>query len=459
MSGNEDFWEDLLSHIRQRILVPVVGPDLGIVDVGNGEQTFSSLIGQRLAQRYDLNVAPGVTTMGEAVAAFLHERGQDELERLYRVIDDMIVQLDPEPGDPLRGLAAIEDLRLFVSTTPDRLLARAVNDIRFHGQAATRELSFSPNQSTSQQSRNAQPAAPNDTVVLNLFGQAASTPQYAIHDEDRLEWLHALVSDTASLPDWLDYQLKHQPMLFIGCEIPDWLGRFFVRMSSNTRLSLERIQFFFAGCLSSQEPSLSNFFETYCRKTTVQHLEMEPSAFVAELRQRWQQQVPTRPRPDVSTPCPSAPDAPTIFISYIREDIDAARRLSDAICGLGGDVWLDERRIAPGDEWEPEVLTRIRRSVRLFVPVISSNTERAEEGYVFREWAEAVNRSRSIPSRRFIVPVVIDDDYDGDTSRYRQIEPDFERFQFGRAPAGDPDTDLLAMLTAEIRAMRRTDAA
>jgi hypothetical protein len=95
----------------------------------------------------------------------------------------------------------------------------------------------------------------------------------------------------------------------------------------------------------------------------------------------------------------------------------------------------------------------------LFVPVISSNTERAEEGYVFREWAEAVNRSRSIPSRRFIVPVVIDDDYDGDTSRYRQIEPDFERFQFGRAPAGNPDTDLLAMLTAEIRAMRRTDAA
>ena len=165
--------------------------------------------------------------MGEAVAAFLHERGQDELERLYRVIDDMIVKLDPEPGDALRDLAAIEDLRLFVSTTPDRLLARAVNDIRFHGQAATRELSFSPNQSTSQQSRNAQPAAPSDTVVLNLFGQAASTPQYAIHDEDRLEWLHALVSDTASLPDWLDYQLEHQPMLFIGCEIPDWLGRFF----------------------------------------------------------------------------------------------------------------------------------------------------------------------------------------------------------------------------------------
>ena len=37
MSVNEDFWEDLLSHIRQRVLVPVVGPDLAIVDVGNAE--------------------------------------------------------------------------------------------------------------------------------------------------------------------------------------------------------------------------------------------------------------------------------------------------------------------------------------------------------------------------------------------------------------------------------------
>jgi len=30
---------------------------------------------------------------------------------------------------------------------------------------------------------------------------------------------------------------------------------------------------------------------------------------------------------------------------------------------------------------------------------------------------------------------------------------------FGRAPGGDPDAELLTMLTAEIRAMRRTDAA
>ena len=103
---NEDFWDDLLGHIRDQVLVPVVGPDLTVIDVGNTEQTLDALIGQRLAERYDLTVSPGLTTMGEAVAAFLRERGRDEVERLYRVINDIIVTLDPAPGDALRDLAA-----------------------------------------------------------------------------------------------------------------------------------------------------------------------------------------------------------------------------------------------------------------------------------------------------------------------------------------------------------------
>ncbi len=133
--------------------------------------------------------------------------------------------------------------------------------------------------------------------MLNLYGQAASTPQYAIHEEDRLEWMHALLSDRASLPDWVSYQLKEHPLLYIGCEIPDWLGRFLLRMSSNSRLSMERIPFFLAGCSASREPSLSSFFTTYCRKTLVQQLDMEPTEFVAELRARWQKQAERETHP------------------------------------------------------------------------------------------------------------------------------------------------------------------
>ena len=72
MGMNERFlWDDLLGHIRHQRLVPVVGPELTVINTGDVEQTFSSLIGQRLASKYQLNMSPGITTMGEAVAAIL----------------------------------------------------------------------------------------------------------------------------------------------------------------------------------------------------------------------------------------------------------------------------------------------------------------------------------------------------------------------------------------------------
>jgi TIR domain len=455
----DDFWDDVLRHIRHQELLPVAGPDVTVVKVGNTEQTCTTLIGQRLAERYRLPVSPGTRTMDEAVAAVLRARGRDEVDRVYRVVNDIIEDY-PAPGDALRDLAAIDEFRLFVTMTPDRLLAKAINEVRFEGREMTRELTFYPNRATIEQSQNAQAAAITDTVVLNLFGRAASTAEYAIHEEDRLEWLHALLTETASLPNWLDSQLKHHAMLFIGCEIPDWIGRFLLRMSSETRLWDERNkQFFFVGPSTSHEASLSNFFTTYCRQPLVQQLPMEPTEFVAELHARWKEQRKARPPVAVGPAGIFAPDA-QIFISYMREDADAARRLHTAITErLHGDVWLDERRLLAGDAWKPQILTAIRETIRLFVPIISANTEAAQEGYVFSEWREAVDRSRSVMGRRFIVPVIVDNDYAGDPSRYKNFPPAFKDFQFGLAPAGEPDANLHAMLKDEIRNMRRLGAA
>jgi hypothetical protein len=188
-------------------------------------------------------------------------------------------------------------------------------------------------------------------------------------------------------------------------------------------------------------------------------LEMEPTNFVAELRSRWEAQLaPKRQEQFVNLTSLPSSGMPTIFISYMREDIESARRLYDVIADLGGDVWFDERRMLPGDAWEDDILRSIRRTVRLFLPVISENTEREDEGYVFREWSEAVNRSYSIPRRRFIIPVIVDQNQ-RELGTYQQIPDEFRRFNFGHAPAGEADSSLRSLLVEEIRAMRRSGAA
>ncbi len=113
---NEDFWDDLLGAYSASRFSGAgcrARPDAWSM-LTAAEQTFTSLIGQRLAERLSPERVAGVATTGEAVALFLRERGRDEVDRLYRVIYDIINEVDPAPGDALRDLAAIDDLRLFV---------------------------------------------------------------------------------------------------------------------------------------------------------------------------------------------------------------------------------------------------------------------------------------------------------------------------------------------------------
>ena len=91
MSVNDDTWARLLGHIREGVLLPVVGPDLTVVNIDGVEQTLTSLIVQRLAEKHKLTASRRITTMDQAVAALRRKPGgQDALPGLYRDINDII---------------------------------------------------------------------------------------------------------------------------------------------------------------------------------------------------------------------------------------------------------------------------------------------------------------------------------------------------------------------------------
>jgi TIR domain/SIR2-like domain len=458
VSASQDFWDDLLGHLKDRALLPVIGPELVTVQDGERRVTLSQLLGERLAERYQLAGSNGPPGLDDAVGAYLG--GNRDSQRLYRVVNDLVADVNPLPSPALCQLSEISDFRLFVSTTFDSLLTRALNETRFGGEPRARDLWFSPNQSTAEQQEHAKPPRDDETVVFRLFGKGSSTPSYALHDEDVLEWLHTLLTDTARLPEWLVYRLKESPMLFIGCQLSDWVGRLLTRMTSRNRLSLANKPFFIVGESIARYPGLTAFFRTFAGGARVQVLEADPVAFVGELHARWAKSRPAPVAADRDALPPAGENRKGgIFISYVREDADAARRLCDALTKIGGDVWLDEQRLKPGYMWEEEILTSIRRDVGLFLPMISKHTEERDEGYVFKEWREAVERAKGMPpgGRRFIVPIVIDAEYDGNPSRYRQVPEAFGASHWGRAPDGEPDGQLTSALKDAIRDTRRKE--
>src|SRR5580704_403952 len=142
---DEDAWDDLLSYIEERRVIPIIGPELLMVSTERGPRLLFDWAAERLAARLNVDTAqlPRPYTLNDVVCVFLAARGRREeaYVRLRSTIKD--ANFDPPPA--LRHLAAITDFDLFVSTTADSLLESAINLERGAGSAVTDVLSYAPN--------------------------------------------------------------------------------------------------------------------------------------------------------------------------------------------------------------------------------------------------------------------------------------------------------------------------
>src|SRR6516165_1775504 len=87
--------------------------------------------------------------------------------------------------------------------------------------------------------------------------------------------------------------------------------------------------------------------------------------------------------------------AGAVFLSYASEDAAAAERIAAALCAAGVEVWFDQSELRGGDAWDRHIREQIH-NCRLFIPVISANSERRDEGYFRREWSLAADRTRDM---------------------------------------------------------------
>jgi len=122
-----------------------------------------------------------------------------------------------------------------------------------------------------------------------------------------------------------------------------------------------------------------------------------------------------------------------VFLSYASEDSEAAGRIAEALGAAGVTVWFDKNELRGGDVWDRQIRAQINEC-RLFLPVVSANTEARVEGYFRREWRLAVDRTHDLSERvSFLLPVVIDS-----TSEQKADVPDaFRHIQWTRLPGGE----------------------
>jgi len=128
---------------------------------------------------------------------------------------------------------------------------------------------------------------------------------------------------------------------------------------------------------------------------------------------------------------PSAPGA--VFLSYASQDAEAAKRLCDALCAAGVEVWFDQSELVGGDAWDQKIRRQIG-ACALFIPIISTSTQARAEGYFRLEWRLADKRTELMGrSKAFLLPVCVDDTRDRDAD----VPDSFLAVQWTRLPGGE----------------------
>lgn len=430
-SLDDDAWDDLLSFIEEKRVIPIVGPELLMVSTERGPQLLFDWAAERLATRLNVSTAelPRPFTLNDVACVFLAQRGRRE--EAYVRLRSVIKEADFAPPETLRHLAAITDFDLFVSTTPDSLLESAINLERFAGSPGTEVLAYSPNRVVDLPSERDRLARP---VVYHLFGKLAASPTYVISDEDLLEFICALQSEHL-VPEKLFHELEHSHLLFIGSNFTNWLARLFLRMAKRQRLSDPRdVGEVLAGDHTGEDDRLVSFLQQVSVRTRIY---VGAERFVEELSSRWQARHkgaapaaaagPTRFLP----PTREMPDN-AVFISYAREDLPAVQQIKAGLDAAGITTWFDIDRLEAGDDYDRKIRSNIARC-SYFVPVVSANTQRRLEGYFRREWSYAMDRARNMADGAlFILPVTIDG-----TSAGEALVPDkFKALHFSELPGG-----------------------
>jgi hypothetical protein len=411
-------WSQLIAQLREAEEDPsvapvvVVGSDAILVEGGpHGAEPIDQWLARRVAEHLELprGASPisgdEVATLNDITCRWM-ERGYS-IEDVYGAVKEVLDETPPPIPSSLRRLARVSPLQLFVTTTPDDLMARALDAERPHDRLTLR-LAYQP------KAVQDLPAPLSEirgrAVVYQLLGRASTAPVFAVTEEDTLEFVHSLQSESRR-PKLLSDELRDRKLIVLGSGYSGWLARFFLRVAKVDRILHVRKADVMADARASADASLTSFLHHYSSQTTI--FGGGAIQFIDELVDRWEAQRGSAMgsvRADAAhlmmdeiRPC-------AIFISYASEDRRAADALAFALRAAKLPVWFDRNDLNGGDEYE-RIIRRGIESASLFVPILSKSVRTRQRSFFRVEWSIAADVARRAygSSLPFIVPVRIDD--------------------------------------------------
>lgn len=447
---DDAFWDELLTRIREGEVVPLVGP--GAVTFGSGDELLYPWLARRLPAELDppLMFEKPPRDLQEVVDA---QRAMDRpVVRIYRHLHNIVEDPNLRPGATLAALAAIEGFQLFISTTFDPLLPRAVESASPGGNPEARRGASSLKDAFPDlplELANIQ--KPEQRYVYQILGRAHPYRDFVVWDDDMFRFLLRLDQQLPLLPK-LSEALQKSHFLVFGLSFADWLLRFFVQVVKHQALSelLSSELFVFERLDPAERDKAVVYFGRLTKQIRV--FPTDPIEFISELYRRWRKKHPA----SVGDPYlmnkahrERHRSRGCIFVSYASPDLEIARYVVSQLQKAGCLVWFDKEQLQLGENWEEELRKVVEERCGLFLSIISDHTAVRLEGYnIFERNLAAKRREKLADNAIFYLPLRVDE---GEPLIPENEPRGTRKIQGVRKPGGHLDDDFIGYLRGKQR--------
>ena len=399
---SERDWRDLLRRIHNRQVIPVVGPSLAtVVDPATGERVpLRRHLAPALARGLGLENPESFVSWNDVARA--HLLGGGKRERVYDELRALLDQVRADPPPALLALASITDFDLFISSTPDSLLAQALTRqrpgfspardvIRFHPRGLPGDRATCPRTSPARSCTTSW--ATRTPTRTSRSGKRTTWSSSAACSKRRIRWRTSFASSRAAICCfWAPRRRTGSSASSCG-----W------RASSGCP-SCDQHDY-----LADQPASLGDpmilFFDQAVKATRV--IAGPPAEFVQTLERAWRERYGAAGSDEEFLQrMPAEIPRGAVFLSYSRDDLSAAVKLARALEAAGVPVWMDKLRLEAGASYERSLQHEVKDACSFFVSLISRATEADPARYVHRERAWAAQRH--VDGFVFYVPLVLD---------------------------------------------------
>lgn len=382
---DEPLWDKLTQHIIEGKVIPVIGPELLMVNNVDINKFIIDGLGRKLGIAKSPQSYSEIVYSPEYKTVF-GKRDADR-DRIYNLVNKILAKTIFPPTHQLERFLSIRQFPFVITTSFAPIVEQTMHNI---WKDELRVMRFNNNPTQNDDIKTG--ADLRKPTVYYMFGKVCEgVKNYVLTDTDMLDYVSSWLSnDNKARPKNLCNELKDKYLLMLGNNYGNWLFRFIWYSMRKSDLSHGMLAY------DSLDEQLINFLEraeTFVRKNTSEVIDQIISRLDKKLAEN---ELTKFNQPE---------DNMDVFISYSRSDSDIAEKLYETLTAQGKRVWYDRNNLTDGGNFMEEIRKAIR-TAKYFIPILSENiTKEKGDSHVYRnEWDTAIEVAISM-GRTYIIPL------------------------------------------------------